>query len=242
MINRGLVGLAVASATVLASSAMAYAEDAESMFDVAFGAAVASDYIFRGITQTDHKAAIQGYIEPSAGIFYGGLWASNVSFVGDTDTEVDFYAGVRPEVGPFSLDFGYNYATYTNDPDSNAGELYAKADISASDNATIGAQFFLNPDDSSTYIEANADITLPHNFGISGAVGAVSNDTMPYATWNAGIYYTPFDWAKIDLRYSATNLSTSDCATASDGAGTECDGRLMLSLSIDTSLSALKAK
>jgi uncharacterized protein (TIGR02001 family) len=214
---------------------------ADDMFDVAFGVAVTSDYISRGISQTEHKPAIQGYVEPSAGALYAGVWASNVSFGGVKDTEVDLYAGFRPEVGIVSLDFGYNYATYAGDPSSNGGELYAKADIAASDNVTIGGQFYINPQSSDTYVEANADISLPHGFGVSGAVGAV-NSSDPYTTWNAGIYYMPNDWAKIDVRYSATNLDSAGCTSVLGGSGNECDARLVVGLSIDTSLSALKAK
>ncbi len=70
----------------------------------------------------------------------------------------------------------------------------------------------------------------------------MSNDTFPYTTWNAGIYYMPVDWAKVDLRYTATNLSTTDCTTAGGAYDNSCDARVMVGLSIDTSLSALKAK
>lgn len=224
----GVSRVALVGVAFLATAGTAMAGDA---FDIAFGAAVTSDYISRGITQTDHKPAIQGYIEPSVGIIYGGIWASNVV----DDTEVDFYAGIRPEVGPVAFDFGYNYATYVGDASANSGEFYAKADVTASENATIGAQFYVNPDNSATYVEANADISLPKGFGVSGAVGAVSGSS-PYTTWNAGIYYAPVEWAKIDLRYSATSLSFADCGSNA------CDSRVLVGLSIDTSLSALKAK
>jgi uncharacterized protein (TIGR02001 family) len=213
--------------------------DTGAMFDVAFGVAVTSDYISRGITQTDHKPAIQGYVEPSYGIVYGGLWASNVSFGGDKDTEVDAYAGIRPEFGKLSLDFGYVRYLYS---DSSSGEAYAKGTFSLTDNVTLGGQFFIDPDSSATYTEGNVDISLPHSFGVSGAVGFVHNDLMPYTTWNAGVYYQATDWAKLDLRYSGTDLSKGDCATATDGIGNECDGRLLLTLSIDTAISSLKGE
>lgn len=236
----GVSRLALLGAVVALTASPALADD---MFDVAFGVAVNSDYVSRGITQSDHHAAISGYVEPSIGPAYAGVWGSNVSFGGTPDTEVDFYAGVRPEIGAVTLDLGYNYATYAGDPASNGGEFYAKANLAANDNVTVGAQFFVNPQDTTaTYVEANADITLPHGFGVSGALGAVGNSSVPYTTWNAGIYYMPVDWAKLDFRYTATNLSTADCATVSGGVGKECDGRLMVGLSIDTSLSALKAK
>jgi uncharacterized protein (TIGR02001 family) len=233
------LALAVAGFLFVTGPALA-ADDASTadMFDVAFGVAVTSDYISRGITQTDHQAAIQGYVEPSYGILYGGLWASNVAFGGTKDLEVDAYVGIRPEFGKVSLDLGYNRAMYMNAPDDSSGELYAKADFSLTDNVTLGAQYYVNPDDSATYIEANADIMLPKGFGVSGAVGFVDDGSTPYATWNAGIYYKPNDWAKFDVRYSATDLAEADCATVSGLTGNECDARVMVGLSIDSAVSS----
>lgn len=237
-------GVAVAGATV--AEAADPAEElasvpAEHMFDVAFGATLASDYISRGITQTDHGPALQGYIEPSVGIFYAGIWASNVVFDGEADVEVDFYAGVRPEFDMLSFDFGYLQWTYLNDPESNGGEFYAKAYATVHDPLTLGAELYFNPGDSSTYIEANADLSLPHNFGVSGAIGHVNSDT-PYTTWNAGLYYVIHDWATLDLRYTDTRLSTDDCLAITDITGNECDARVMLSLSVDLSLSGLSGE
>ena len=210
----------------------------DQMFDVAFGAAVTSDYISRGITQTDHGAAVQGYIEPSFGMVYGGVWASNVAFGGVADTEVDVYAGIRPEFGNVTLGVGYTHAFYLLSPTSDAGEFYGKVDVTVTDEVAVGGQFFVNPVNSDTYSEANADIVLPHGFGVSGALGFVSGST-PYTTWNAGIYYAAVEWAKIDLRYTSTNLSSTDCATITELTGNECDARLMVGVSVDTSLSAL---
>jgi uncharacterized protein (TIGR02001 family) len=235
---RGILRAGIVGSAILLLAGPAAADD---MFDVAFGVSATSDYISRGVSQTEHKAAVQGYVEPSVGAAYGGVWASNVSFSGVPDTEVDFYAGLRPEIGPVSLDLGYNRATYTSGADSS-GEFFLKANVAASDNTTIGGQFYLNPDDSSTYVEANADVSLPHGFGVSGAIGAVNNDFQPYTTWNAGIYYSPFEWAKVDVRYSATNLDAAGCTNVLGGSGAECDSRIVVGLSIDTSLSALRAK
>jgi uncharacterized protein (TIGR02001 family) len=241
----GLAAVAlIAASAAWAADSLDYAledEAVDHMFDVAFGAAITSDYISRGITQTDHGAAVQGYIEPSVGIFYAGIWASNVSFGGEKDVEVDFYAGIRPEFDMLSFDFGYLHWTYLNDPESNGGEFHAKGYATIHDPLTVGAEFYYNPADSSTYVEANADLTLPHNFGISGAVGHVNGDT-PYTTWNAGLYYAINDWATLDLRYTDTNLSMADCLDVAGPIGNECDARVMLSLSVDFALSDLSGE
>ena len=128
-IRRGLcaalfVGLAFGAVPALAQDVVTAPADAGTppdnpwAFDVALGAAVVSDYMFRGITQTDHDPALQAYVEPSLGMFYGGVWASNVDFVTpDPDVEIDLYAGVRPEFGPVSMDFGYLRYFYPGAPD-----------------------------------------------------------------------------------------------------------------------------
>jgi uncharacterized protein (TIGR02001 family) len=242
--RRDVVLACLSAAALVAASSAARSADAldeaavEHMFDVAFGATLTSDYLYRGITQTDHGAALQGYIEPSIGIFYGGVWASNVRFGGDSDVEVDLYAGIRPEFDVFSFDFGYLHWFYLNDPGSDGGELHATVEATVHDPLTLGAGFYFNPADSSTYVEGSADFAFSDNFGVSGAVGHVGGD-VPYLTWNAGIYYLIGDWATLDLRYSDTNLSNADCFAITDLSGNECDGRLMASLSIDLSLSGL---
>ena len=83
-------------------------------FDVAFGAALTSDYISRGITNSDSDFAIQGYIEPSIGWAYVNVWSSNVDYgAGFKGAEIDVAVGARPEFGPLSLDVGYVHYFYT---------------------------------------------------------------------------------------------------------------------------------
>ena len=240
----------VASAIVPAKAADVPAGEgaSEQMWDVAFGAAITTDYISRGITQTEHGPAVQGYVEPSFGILYAGLWASNVSFEGVSDVEIDLYAGIRPEFDRFAFDFGYVHDFYAHGTVADYGELYGKLDVTVVDPVTVGAQVFFAPDyaqsgTSAVYAEANAEVSLPMNLGISGAIGHQNFDEAAvgpsYVTWNAGIFWTWNDTVKIDLRYSDTNLSADDCGllTAVTNA---CDARVLATLSIDTSLSALR--
>ena len=64
---------------------------------------LASDYVFRGISQTNERGAIQGGFDAalSNGI-YAGVWASNVNFgtgADGTSTEVDYYGGYSGTLG-----------------------------------------------------------------------------------------------------------------------------------------------
>lgn len=73
-----------------------------------------SQYVFRGLTQTDRKPALQGgmdYNHKSG--FYAGTWGSNVSVLRDTglysaggSLELDIYGGLKGEIG--KTDFGYD--------------------------------------------------------------------------------------------------------------------------------------
>src|SRR3954454_3722224 len=56
-----------------------------SPWDVAFGAGIQSDYIFRGITQSNHKPSVNAYFEPRYNItpylqLYAGVAGSSISF------------------------------------------------------------------------------------------------------------------------------------------------------------------
>src|SRR6202167_853298 len=80
-------------------------------WDIAFGGAVMSDYVFRGITQSNHQPSVTAYFEPRYNInkdvqFYIGTSVESISFANHAAAEVDVYGGVRPSFGAVALDFG----------------------------------------------------------------------------------------------------------------------------------------
>ena len=80
-------------------------------WDIAFGGAVVSDYIFRGITQSNHQPSVAAYFEPRYNVnkdlqLYIGTSAESISFANRAAAEVDVYGGIRPTFGAFALDFG----------------------------------------------------------------------------------------------------------------------------------------
>jgi uncharacterized protein (TIGR02001 family) len=84
---------------------------AESPWDIAFGAWVASDYNFRGVTQSAHQPAVGTYFEPRYNInkdlqLYVGMGGASIDFPNHAAAEVDFYGGIRPTFGKFAFDFG----------------------------------------------------------------------------------------------------------------------------------------
>ena len=217
-------------------------------FDAAFGAALTSDYIDRGITQTDHGPALQPYFEPSYGVFYAGVWASNVDYLTpEPDVEVDLYFGARPEIGPVSADFGYLHYFYPGASEGNYSEVKAAASISPIEMLTVGGEAdyswdYAQTGDSATYLEANAALSLPHDFSLSGAAGVqmFGSDVglSDYLTWNIGASYV---WKAVtfDLRYHDTDLSSSACG-AEYTRSNSCDARIVATISVDTSWTALR--
>jgi len=80
-------------------------------WDFAFGSAIMSDYIFRGVTQSDHKPSVAAYFEPRYNVnkdlqLYIGTSAESISFPNRAAAEVDIYGGIRPTFGMFAFDFG----------------------------------------------------------------------------------------------------------------------------------------
>lgn len=214
-------------------------------FDIAFGAALTSDYISGGVSQTDGNPALQGYIELNYGIFYVGTWASNVDF-GDPDVEIDLYAGIRPEFESAAFDLGYAHYFYAENTSPNYGAIVASGEYYATDALTVGANINFAPDysqmgDYSFWVEGTADYALPANFGVSGGLGwqyyADSLALPDYWTWNAGVYWTLADTLTVDLRYVGSGLSKSECNALM--SRTACGNRFMATLSVDTAVSAL---
>ena len=109
----------IAAATVL-SAALLIAGNATAS-EVTGSVTVVSDYLFRGITQTDQKPALQGGVTwtHDSG-FYAGAWGSSISWLSDADPDVSSqveldgfvgYAGSFGESG-FGYDVGVNYYWY----------------------------------------------------------------------------------------------------------------------------------
>ena len=68
----------------------------------------ASDYIWRGMTQTDGPAISGGFDFAAENGFYAGIWGSNVNFNDEgTGSELDYYFGYSFDLNALSVDLGY---------------------------------------------------------------------------------------------------------------------------------------
>ncbi len=126
------LALTVLAISTLAASTAAYAEDAPaaapSAFTITGSAAVASQYRFRGIAQSDNKPVVQAAFTVShASGFYVSTWGSSASPgtspINIGGTEIDVYGGYTHAIGKTGLTidgglYGYIY------PGATAGNLW----------------------------------------------------------------------------------------------------------------------
>src|SRR4029450_11368382 len=80
-------------------------------WDLAFGAAIMNDYIFLGVTHSNHKPSVAVYFEPRYNFTkdlqaYIGVAGESISFPNRAAAEIDVYGGIRPTFGMFAFDFG----------------------------------------------------------------------------------------------------------------------------------------
>ena len=107
---KNLITSSVIAAGVLAGSSAANAGEIEA------NVSLATDYVFRGFSQTNEDPAISGGFDYGfEGGFYLGVWGSNVNFGegSNTSTEIDLYGGYAFDAAEnVSFDFGYVYFVY----------------------------------------------------------------------------------------------------------------------------------
>jgi uncharacterized protein (TIGR02001 family) len=176
------------------------AADEGRKFTYSFNLGITSDYVFRGVSQSDNDPALQGGVDVAWGIIYAGIWASRVDFADapPANAEVDWYGGIKPvwqsPFGTINMDFGGIYYSYPGAdpgfaglPDPNYFELKAGYSWSALHPSLVtGTTVFWSPDyvfetGSVWTIETMAAWTLPkvHIFTpvINGLVGWQKGDS-----------------------------------------------------------------
>ncbi len=126
---------------VLATAVAAVLTSGVAAADLSANATIASNYIWRGVSQTFDQAAGQGGIDwgHKSG-FYVGTWVSNVDFapVERDGYEMDVYAGFAGEAGSIGYDLGVITYQYPITPNVNFTEVYVSGTASI---VTIGLNY-----------------------------------------------------------------------------------------------------
>lgn len=247
--RKSLLTLAVASAFVVPAAALAQTAPAPAASPHTFTGNVGyfSEYIFRGLKQTDGKPALQGGFDYShSSGFYLGTWASNVSWLSDSPAitgytssslEMDFYGGYKGSVGDFTYDAGllqywYPGRVASGFTEADTTEVYGAigwkwltAKLSLSLDNTFGV-----PNSKNTYyLDLSAaypvtdKLTLQAHYGIQefkGANAGVGNDSFAsYKDWKLGITYALPQSFTVGAFFTDTDMNATQTGFYTNAAG-----------------------
>jgi uncharacterized protein (TIGR02001 family) len=205
-----------------------------------------SQYIFRGLTQTDRKPAAQGGFDfVHASGFYAGTWASNVSWLNDAglvdhgqSLEWDFYGGYRHAFNDdFGVDAGIRYYGYPGDylpgvTKPNTTELYVAGSwkwVSLKYSHSVDDTFGIPNSKNSWYLDLSANypltdaLTLNAHVGrqeFKGSNGGVNNgDALDYTDWKIGVTWALAGGWNLGAYYTDTNAKDAGYTLAGRNIG-----------------------
>lgn len=174
--------LALSSVLLLSISSNINASEVETVVNIAG----ASNYVFRGMTQTNDKAALslEGIVSYNG--FFTGLWTSNIDFEGlDADKELDLYAGYTRDIYGFETTLTYTKFMYPNSKDlSNVDETELKV-IYPIDKLSLGGKYSI-----STYVENDGKSYNYYEGLASYDFDVIKLNTSTGSLKNAGDNYT----------------------------------------------------
>jgi len=173
---------------------------------------VFTNYLFRGVSQTSEKPAVQGGFDygHSSGA-YAGVWGSNISWLSDfgvytaSSLELDAYAGYKGSIGKTGIgyDVGGIFYYYPGDKlafvtSANTTEVYGAVSwefLTAKVSYAVGDYFGIASSDGTLYFDVSASYALGKTgVTLSAHVGSLKmagtgNDVLDYTDWNIGASY-----------------------------------------------------
>ena len=262
-----LAGLAAAFMT---SSAMAadmggVAEEPAPAKDISMTANVtlASEYVFRGVSQTAENPAVQGGFDLSISWFYIGVWASNLDFggagTGDPDIDVaniemDWYAGINKSFNGVDMTAGVIYYTYPGayDPDAELDFVEITAGVSGKlfNAVDAGLTVYYTPEYTGETgkvwtIEGNFEVALwdmgPVSTSLSGTLGSSIGDSQAFRDDfgngdDSYLYWNvglAFGYGIFTLDLRYWDTDISGSERFCDGSTLQCDERFVASLTAE---------
>ncbi len=181
--------------------------------------ALTTDYVFRGISQTENLPAVQGGLTYTLPVgLYFNTWGSNVKFTdSEANIEIDTVGGIRNSIGDdFSYDINYARYNYPRAPELEYNELntvfkyfFIQAGISYSANV-------YNSHDEGTYYNGgiNYDIPAQYLFNFEGVniTALIGHYSFPSATpaksyndYNIGVSKALNDVYIVMAQWTGTN-------------------------------------
>lgn len=196
---------------------------------------VVSDYVFRGVSQSNQNPAVQAGLSYSFDNgLYVGTWASQVDFNSEADAEVDFFVGYGFDITDgVSADVQVLRYVYPDEGALNYNELIFTLTLLENLSATLAyTDDIYNSDVDGYYVGLGYDFALPGELTLTPALG--------YSKFDAGSLgdssESYMDWSLSLARdFGPVSASLSYHDTNSDGEalfGELADSRVVLGFSI----------
>ena len=222
-----------------APAADADAAGEEESSNLTWNLAVTSDYVFRGISQTDLDPALQGGLDYSFGDtgLYVGAWASNVD-VSDSagpDVELDSYNAWNHDLSDtLNLDLQVVRYSYMGEQDAYGNIDYNEVigALAYDEMLTFTVAYandYANEGFSSLYYNLGGSWDVGNDFALNAGVGRTnfSDDVGSYTDWNLGVS-RQFGPVNVALNYYDVTGGFIDDVFGSDKAS----DRVVLTLSL----------
>src|SRR5690606_37537752 len=169
-----------------------------------WNAALTSDYMFRGASQSDEEPALQlGAVLNFSNGLYVGVWGSNVDFAdqGSPDIDLDYYIGWNTDLSErWSLDLMINRYTYLGEADDYGPLDYNEFITTLTLDETLGFVLgYTNDvyalDDDGWYYGVTGNWTLADTYNVGFTLGrstfASSTGYEDYSDWSFSVGH---DW------------------------------------------------
>ena len=187
-------------------------------------AGVVSDYVFRGISQTDNNPALQGGVEyrHSSGP-YAGLWGSNVDLPSgsDSDIEADIYFGYSNEIKARNIGWDVGYIAYRyNKSIDNFEEVYGSMSFDVAPTVTLITKISWDQGNETTVAEVMGVFKLRQDINFKVRPGLVnaprSAEDYRFFQLAAGINLPLNSFAKdidLEIAFSDTDIDAQSSRT-----------------------------
>ena len=154
----GIIKSCVLGAALAAGLATA-AQAGDNKLALSATTAFTTDYMFRGTSLSSNGPAVQPEFDLTYGMFYAGMWGSNIDPGGD-GIEIDYYAGITPKWNwnGSAVTFNIGGLAYTY-PGANEISTISKLKTGATWAGgpwSIGVTNYWSPDNFQTGTQSNA--------------------------------------------------------------------------------------
>ena len=180
-----------------------------SAVEISGNVALSSDYIWRGMTQTQGDLSVNGGFDVSTDMgFYIGTWASNAGGTGtDYSMELDVYLGFSGEMAEnMTYDVGYISVIYPGDNASDFEEAYIAFNFYG-----LNILYSDGQNDSPDYAEVGYGIDAgPGSFSISyGDYDGMGTNYLIGYDWSVGYFTIGFAYTDFNADVAANDYDTA---------------------------------